>query len=396
MGAEIRITTTAPRGFQFAASCLGELSLTFVKCSGSGNVATLIAATPTLSRAEHTVTLLGSNAPETPDYNLWKLAAFIDEEAQYINFSEWPGFTLQAMFVTIKGNNQKGARGPLFFTIMPAKTAERKAQIVITPPKKQGYILNCEMTFRVGLPKEPECSASGAPNAELIITISNATIVASMEYTFSVGVLNPGEDVGQVENQWSVSLKDRAGAVVDSNRNIQGLTLKLFPAMVGGGENGLAWSSVLPTSISRIRIEIIFRRDIEPRRLSEIQIASPDGVMFSDPDTADVVPDSFPLILQAPFTAAGNIMRVLVDRSRAVEAGLYAVIFDVKNPSRLPNDNTWGVALIYNGELLLTSVMVGYQFGQPSPYAVGIPQTQAWSSPTSLFAVLLLLSLAHW
>jgi hypothetical protein len=394
--AEIRITTTAPRGFQFAASCLGELSLTFVKCSGSGNVATLIAATPTLSRGEHMVTLLGSNAPETPDYNLWKLAAFIDEEAQYINFSEWPGFTLQAMFVTIKGNNQKGAKGPLFFTIMPAKTAERKAQIVITPPKKQGYILNCEMTYRVGLPKEPECSASGAPDAELIITISNATIVSGMEYTFSVGVLNPGEDVGQVENQWSVSLKDRAGAVVDSNRNIQGLTLKLFPAMVGGGENGLAWSSVLPTSISRVRIEIIFRKDIEARRLSEIQIASPDGVMFSDPDTADVVPDSFPLIAQAPFTAAGNIMRVLVDRSQPVEAGLYAVIFDVKNPSNLPNDNTWGVALIYNGELLLTSVMVGYQFGQPSPYAVGIPQTQAWSSPTGLFAVLALLSLVHW
>merc|ERR1719160_2115717 len=114
---EVRAVVTAPRGFQFAASCLGELSLTFVKCSGSGNVATLIAATPTLSRGEHMVTLLGSNAPETPDYNLWKLAAFIDEEAQYINFSEWPGFTLQAMFVTIKGNNQKSAKGPLFFTL---------------------------------------------------------------------------------------------------------------------------------------------------------------------------------------------------------------------------------------------------------------------------------------
>ena len=47
--------------------------------------------------------------------------------------------------------------------------------------------------------------------------------------------------------------------------------------------------------------------------------------MFSDPDTADVVPDNFPLILQAPFTAAGNIMRVLVDRSQGVEAGLCAL-----------------------------------------------------------------------
>jgi hypothetical protein len=361
-----------------------------VKCSGSANVATLIAASPTLARGEHIVVLFGSNAPETPDFNLWRLSAFIDDKTQYINFSEWPGFTLQAMFVSIKGNNQLGMRGPLFFTIMPAKTAERKAQIVVTPPRKMGYQLDCKETFRVGLPKEPQCSTPGSKDSELILTISNATIVAGMEYTFSVGVLNPGDQVPASDNQWSVSLKDRAGAVVDSNRNIKGLTLKLFPAKV----DGLAWSEVLPGSISRIRIELIFNKDIEPRRISEVQIASPDGVMFSDPQvTAFVAPDKFPLIAQAAFTAAGNIMRVMVDRDRVVEAGLYGIVFDVKNPSRLPNDNTWGVAMIYNGELLLTSVKVGYQFGEPSPYAVGVPMEVAYSPSTGFWALVALLVL---
>lgn len=70
-----------------------------------------------------------------------------------------------------------------------------------------------------------------------------------------------------------------------------------------------------------------------------------------------------------------------------VESGLFGIVFDVKNPSRLPNDNTWGVALIYSGELLLTSVKVGYQFGEPSPYAVGVPQTVSLSPPTGFLAL---------
>jgi hypothetical protein len=269
---------------------------------------------------------------------------------------------------------------------MPAKRADRKAQIVISPPRKMGYTLNCEQTYRVGLPVEPQCSTTGVKDADLIITISNASIIEGIEETFSVGVLNPGQEVPKAENQWAVSLKDRAGAVVDSNRNVQGLVLKHFPAKV----ESLSWSEVLPGKISRIRIEIIFKQYVEPRTLSEVQIASPDGVMFSDPSTASIAPDKFPLISQAPFTAAGNIMRVLADVSRGFDSGMYGIVFDVKNPSRLPDDNTWGVALIYNGELLLTSVMVGYVFGEPSPYAVGVPQAQSFASPTGLLAVLLL------
>jgi hypothetical protein len=383
---DVKIVVTAPTGFQFSASCLGQLNLAFTKCSGSSNVATLQSVTNKVESGAHEVVLVGNNAPETPSFNFWKLAAYLDDATQYINFSQWPGFSLIAMAVSIKGNNQLASEGSLFFTITPAKTAERKAQILVVPPRKQGYSLNCAGAFKVGLPKEPECSTTGAKGAELVLTISNATIVAGIEYTFSVGVLNPGTEVPKNLNMWSVSLKDRFGAVVDSNRNVQGLTLKLFPAKV----MGLAWSEVLPTSISRVRIEINFNKDIAGSRLSEVQIASPDGVMFSDPSTAFVAPDKFPLIEQSPFTAAGNIMRVLVDTSATVEKGLYALNFDVKNPSRrLPNDNTWGTALIYSGELLLSHVQPGYQFGEPSPYAIGMPQQQAGAFFASTFLFLL-------
>jgi len=367
---EVKIILTAPSGFQFQASCLAELNLAFLKCSGAANVATLTSATRTVNAQNHKLVLLGNNAPETPSYNIWKLAAFKDESTQFINYSEWSGFSLTAMLVAVKGNNQKGASGPLFFTITPANTAERKATLLVTPPPKQGYRMNCRDAYRVGLPVEPACSTTGAPDAEIILTLDNSTIVAGIEYTFSVGVLNPGTEVDKSNNMWAVSLKDRFGAVVDSNRNIQGLTLKHFPAKV----QSLAWSEVLPATTSRVRISIYFTKMIDANMLDEIKIASPDGVMFSDPNSAAVQPDKFPLLAQQPFTAAGNMLTIGVDSSQFFEAGIYEIFFEVKNPSkRLPNDNTWMTALLFDQQLLFTHVQPGYAFGEPSPFVIGMP-----------------------
>merc|ERR550514_1570846 len=367
---EVKIILTAPSGFQFQASCLAELNLAFLKCSGSANVATLTSATRTVNAQSHQLVLLGNNAPETPSYNIWKLAAFKDESTQFINYSEWSGFSLTAMLVTVKGNNQKGASGPLFFTITPANTAERKATLLVTPPPKQGYRMNCRDAYRVGLPVEPACSTTGAPDAEIALTLENSTIVAGIEYTFSVGVLNPGAEVDKSNNMWAVSLKDRFGAVVDSNRNIQGLTLKHFNARV----QSLAWSEVLPAMTSRIRIQIFFNKIIEPQMLDEIKIASPDGVMFSDPNSAMVSPDKFPVQQPLGFTAAGNMLTIKVNPSQMIESTIYDIFFEVKNPSkRLPNDNTWMTALLYDGQLLFTHVQPGYAFGEPSPFVIGMP-----------------------
>jgi len=57
----------------------------------------------------------------------------------------------------------------------------------------------------------------------------------------------------------------------------------------------------------------------------------------------------------------------MLDVNRGIEEGIYGISFYVKNPTRLPNDNTWLIALIYRGELLFTSVLPGYVFGEPSP-----------------------------
>jgi len=106
----------------------------------------------------------------------------------------------------------------------------------------------------------------------------------------------------------------------------------------------------------------------------EIKIASPDGVMFSDPNSAAVTPDKFPVKQPLGFTAAGNVLQIKVDPSKSFESGIYDIFFEVKNPSkRLPNDNTWMTALLYDGQLLFTHVQPGYAFGEPSPFVIGMP-----------------------
>jgi len=131
---------------------------------------------------------------------------------------------------------------------------------------------------------------------------------------------------------------------------------------------------VLPATTSRVRISIYFTKMIDANMLDEIKIASPDGVMFSDPNSAAVQPDKFPLLAQQPFTAAGNMLTIGVDSSQFFEAGIYEIFFEVKNPSkRLPNDNTWMTALLFDQQLLFTHVQPGYAFGEPSPFVIGMP-----------------------
>merc|ERR1711964_619597 len=134
----------------------------------------------------------------------------------------------------------------------------------------------------------PDCYTIGLPDRELTLTVSNATIVEGITYTFGIGVLNPGESVEDEDNLWGLTLKDRSGSVVDSNRNVPGLPLKIFPAEVAGSADkpGLSWNDVMKGKTSHVKIDINFKEDIGPRRISEVLIMSPEGVMFSDPRRA--------------------------------------------------------------------------------------------------------------
>jgi len=381
---EVRVEGQAPYGFVFAASCLGSLSLEFSKCTGQRNKFTLISATNTVRAGIHQIVLKGNNAPDTPNFNVWKLKAFIDAEQQFVTFSEYDGFPIESMPVSLKGNNQLAMNGAIFFTFTAAKTAERKATLIVEAPRRgnANYKLNCEHVYQIGLPKMPSCLVQPGKQYELTLQISNATIVSQVEYTFGIGVLNPGEPPALEDNLWALTLKDREGAVIDSNRNIKGLSLKSFPAQT----YGFGWSEVQEGSISRMRMDVLITQFVPPRTVGEVQIISPDGVMFSDPKSAMISPEKFPLISTAPFTAAGNRLRVMIDTSRGIDEDLYGILFLVKNPSRLPNDNTWTIAFIYQRNLLFTSTMRGYSFNEPSKMSIQYhaAESSAWLAVLAL------------
>lgn len=241
----------------------------------------------------------------------------------------------------------------------------------------------------IGLPKMPACNVVPSKPSELILVISNATITAGMEYTFSIGVLNPGEQPAKEDNFWALTLKNRNGAVIDSNRGVKGLQLKSFNAEI----MGFGWSQVLPTKTSRIRFDIYFSTPVEPRTLGEVQIISPDGVMMSascETQSAFVSPTSFPTQEPCAFTAAGNRLRMKVDTTKVIEVVPepgYAIMFDVKNPSQLGGvgrDNTWSVALIYEKDILLSHTERGYLFNEPSPIPISAPLSLSTAEPRNL------------
>jgi hypothetical protein len=296
--------------------------------------------------------------------------------------------------VSIKGNNQLGMDGPVFFTFTPSRSAERKATIIVEAPRRGGatYELNCKHVYQIGLPKMPSCLVQPGKKYMLTLVVSNSTIVSERAYTFGIGVLNPGEPPPTESNLWALTLRDREGAVIDSNRNIQGMTLKSFPVQT----YGFGWSEVQEGSISRIRIDILVTKYIEPNSVSQIQIISPDSVMFSDPKSAFITPEKFPLISTAPFTAAGGLMRIMIDTQKGIDEELYGILFDVKNPSRLPADNTWSVALLHfksergAGELLFMSTLRGYSFNEPSPIGISGPTSVSGAQLASAIVALML------
>merc|ERR1719359_565606 len=210
---EVRLVGTAPFGFVFAASCLvSTASATFANCKGQSNIFEIKSATNRIDKGSYQVSLQGNNAPDTPNYNFWRLAAYVDEEPQFVTFSEYAGFSILQMPVSIKGNNQLGKDGALFWTFRASKDANRKATLIIEAPgrpSQSDFKLNCDHVNMIGLPKMPACNVVPSKPSELVLVLSNSTITAGIEYTFSIGVLNPGEQPEKRDNFWALTLKNR-------------------------------------------------------------------------------------------------------------------------------------------------------------------------------------------
>jgi len=225
--------------------------------------------------------------------------------------------------------------------------------------------LNCKGVKSVSLPQTPLCLSEEA-DRPLRLELTNSTLKVGKTYTFGVGVVNPGQPPPAALNKWGVMLQDVDLNAIDGNMKVSGLELKSIPLRV----TTMGWSSAEAQQMARIMIGMIIFHPISAGTIDEIQIISPEGVMYSDPSEVKMGPDNLPLLDNQPISIEGNKVKIKIKKDTEISPGAYNIQFQVKNPSNLPPDNTWMVFAMKGKLEVLTHVIAGYNYGQKSDVEV--------------------------
>jgi hypothetical protein len=293
------------------------------------------------------------------------------------------------MEVVYRGNNQLAESATGFFSFTPVRELTRRGYIEVTPPTGLGYQLNCQGVKTISLPQTPLC-ISEEEDRPLRLELTNSTLKVGKTYTFGVGVVNPGGPPPEYANKFGVMLQDVDQNAIDGNMKVPGLELKSIPLRV----TNMGWSSAKAQQMARIMIGMIVLHPISAATIDEIRIVSPEGVMYSDPGSVQMGPDTLPLLENQPISIEGNKVKIKIRKDKDISPGAYNIQFQVKNPSNLPPDNTWMVFAMKGKVEVLTHVIAGYNYGQESDVEVAqIAQASgAWrlesTNPAMLMAVL--------
>jgi hypothetical protein len=388
----IKVVLYAPTGFRFEASCRQGTSTQFRQCIGINNQARLVASTKRLVGTNIQLGIAAYNPTETPEFNRWELELYKDvpiASKQFSNKSEWDGYEITPMEVVYRGNNQLAESATGFFSFTPVRELTRRGYIEVTPPTGLGYQLNCQGVKTISLPQTPLC-ISEEEDRPLRLELTNSTLKVGKTYTFGVGVVNPGGPPPEYANKFGVMLQDVDQNAIDGNMKVPGLELKSIPLRV----TNMGWSSAKAQQMARIMIGMIVLHPISAATIDEIRIVSPEGVMYSDPGSVQMGPDTLPLLENQPISIEGNKVKIKIRKDKDISPGAYNIQFQVKNPSNLPPDNTWMVFAMKGKVEVLTHVIAGYNYGQESDVEVAqIAQASgAWrlesTNPAMLMAVL--------
>jgi len=204
------------------------------------------------------------------------------------------------------------------------------------------------------------------PDRPLRLELTNSTLLVGKTYTFGVGVENPGAPPPEDMNKWGVMLKDMDLNAIDGNMKVPGLELKSIPMRI----TNMGWSVAEAQKMARIMIGMIVLHPMNPGTIDQIQIISPEGVMYSDPSEVKLGPDKLPLLDNQPISIEGNKVKIKIRKDKTISPGAYNIQFQVKNPTNLPPDNTWMVFAMKGKTEVLTHVLAGYNYGQKSDVEV--------------------------
>jgi len=271
------------------------------------------------------------------------------------------------MPVAYRGLNQLGEEGSGFFTftaVRPSPTTT--VHIIVTPPPSSGFRLFCTRISPLALIRMPECT-SGGVDAALNLKFETG-VQADQAYTFGIHVYNPGGKPLASNNYWGLTLMDHTMQTFDGNLRIPGLELKSIPMRC----NGIGWTSAAARVLNTLLVQLKIMQPIPAGTANRLVVMAPNGVMFSESESAvRVVPIPLPLEDARPTRVAGDLLIFNLDTNADIRMGIYNIRFEVSNPSVYSSDNTWSIRLEKDIEVLFSFVAAGYVQGQESPLDLG-------------------------
>merc|ERR1719318_48305 len=125
-------------------------------------------------------------------------------------------------------------------------------------------------------------------------------------------------------------------------------------------------------------------RNIPNNTITDLKIISPQGTMFANPNENTVhVSEELKTAPNNWIEVSGNQLSIILDTTQQIEKNELQIIFEVSNPTNVPDDNTWMFEAWKNDRVLFTHVLEGYVYNQQSAYQVSAPKEQAKATPST-------------
>jgi hypothetical protein len=358
----------APLELGFPTNCLSEAEVKnanrlFQQCVGTSNTARLVTWDVGRIKGQMDklrIELVVDLPTETPETNLWTLSLYLDDASIPLGQGEANGFDVVTMPAWFKGSNQFGVTSTSYITFRPQAAVLPGQEILITPPREQGYTTSCWGVRQGNLPKVPACTPLVTTDALKLVLPESGGLAAGRNYTVGVGVTNAARTIPDRMNVWSAMIRDSSGNIRDANHEVRGVRLGSSRLSVAG----VVVYALTSDSSYMVTIDVSISRELAAGVLSSLRLLPPMGFRATQVKASSKLP--LPELTNLDASASRDIVLTL-NSAAALPQGEHQleVMGTASGPS---GDPTWLFQAIQaDGEAQYQQVMLG---SENDPFAL--------------------------
>jgi hypothetical protein len=338
----IVLQVVAPIGFLFSSSisCLSAKTPVWMSCVGSGNIATLQAASNRLQAGTGSVDLVVLNPVSSPLNNTWTMSIYIDDNPGMVtNIASRAGYSITAMNAKYLGSSRLGSKGIGFFTFVLRTVPQSFFQVLIQPPA--GFTLLCDKTYHVGMNSAPLCSgnAQGITSTAVSIIVPRSGFSKDRMFSIAVTVINP-PSVPLDSSYFSLIVQDSLGNTIDANMRLPTPLL----AQVFIGLPDLTFNDQRPLRICTVTLSFNVEVALISKTGYTIRLDAPSNYVLGSPGQVQLSQNLH--VAKEGLRTRGNTLSIVLQVGKSVEADKYTVSMSVMNPGSTPYDNFWTLYIV--------------------------------------------------